>query len=138
MKKYVSEYEKMANDFCKKHNVKMTISFKEYGKHFHDDTESRNIYKVRIDRNHKTYSFNFGDSIYNTNAGKRPTKYDILACLQKYDIGSFDDFISEYGYVIESNKDYHRLFKLYKACCKEYKNVNRLFSDCMEELAEIQ
>ena len=138
MKKYVSEYEKMADDFCKKYNVKMTISFKKYGKYFYDDIESRNIYRIRIDRDHKTYSFNFGDSICNTNTGKRPTKYDILAYLQKYNVGSFDDFISEYGYVIESNDNYHKLFKSYKACCKEYKNVNRLFSDCMEELAEIQ
>lgn len=138
MKKYNSEYEKMAEDFCKKYNVKMTISFKKYDRYFHADTESRNIYRIRIDRDHKTYSFNFGDSIINTKIGKRPTKYDVLACLQKYDVGSFDDFISEYGCVIENAGDYHKVFKTYKACCKEYKNVNRLFSDCMEELAEIQ
>ena len=137
MKKYVSEYEKMANDFCKKYNVKITISFKEYGKHFHDDTESRNIYRVRIDRDHKTYSFNFGDSIYNTNTGKRPTKYDVLACLTKYDVGNFDDFLAEYGYKVESIDDYHRMMKLYKKVKKEYKNVYRLFSDWMEELEEI-
>ena len=128
MSKYVSSYEELGNDFCKKYNVKMTITFMKHDRYFHDDKHYRNIYRIRIDRNHKTFSFNFGDSVYNTNTGKRPTKYDV---------GSFENFLVEYGYKIESTDDYHRMMKLYKKVKKEYKNVYRLFSDCMEELEEI-
>lgn len=64
-----------------------------------------------------------------------PSYYDVLACLQKYDIGSFDDFCSEFGYDIDSRQP----DKTYKAICKEYDNICRLFTDEeIELMQEIQ
>ena len=64
-----------------------------------------------------------------------PTAYDVLACLQKYDVGTFENFCSEFGY----DEDSRTAEKIYKAVCKEYLNVCKLWSDSeIEELAEIQ
>lgn len=62
-----------------------------------------------------------------------PTEYDILASVTKYDPGTFDDFCSDYGYDTDSKK----AEKTYFAVQKEWSNIIRLFSDCMDELQEI-
>lgn len=115
----------------------MSITFKRYGKHFENDKDFRNIYTVRIDRDGKSFSFQFGDSVSNTQNHKRPTCYDVLACLQKYDVGSFEDFCSEYGYTIDTYEDKRRITKLYRAVTKEFDKVTRIFGDVMDELQEI-
>lgn len=63
---------------------------------------------------------------------KIPTNYDILSCLQKYDVGSFEDFCSEFGYDDDSMK----AEKTYNAVCKEYNNVCKIWSD--EEIELLQ
>jgi hypothetical protein len=57
-----------------------------------------------------------------------PTSYDVISCLQKYDVGSFEDFCSEFGYDVDSIS----ANKVYKAVVNEYDNMAKLFSD--EEL----
>lgn len=64
----------------------------------------------------------------------KPTAYDVLACLTKYDCGSFDTFCAEYGY----SNDSIRAMKTYIACCDEYHNLRRIFTvGQMAELSEI-
>jgi len=64
-----------------------------------------------------------------------PTAYNVLACLQKYDIGSFKDFYNEFGYSDDSIK----AEKIYKAVCDEYNNLKMLYSDDeINKLQEIQ
>lgn len=66
--------------------------------------------------------------------GKTPTAYDILACLQKYDVGTFEDFCGEFGYDTDSK----RAKKTYKAVVKEYDNVCKIWNDAeIEQLQEI-
>ncbi len=133
MNKYIST----AKNFLKSCNAKMSITFKRYGKHFEDDKDYRNIYTVKIDRNGKSFSFQFGDSVMNTQNGNRPTCYDVLACLQKYDVGSFENFCDEYGYTIDCYEDKKRITKIYRAVAKEFDKVTRIFGDVMDELQEI-
>lgn len=141
----MNDYEKTAKDFLKKHNAKMTISFVDCKPYFTDEKVSRNVYKVRIDRNGKTMYVSFGDSLENTIRGKRPSAYDILACLQKYPVYSFEDFCSEYGYEMYANypEEANRYgynkesYRIFRACEKQYAQVQRLFGDCLEELEEI-
>lgn len=67
--------------------------------------------------------------------GTPPAAYDVLACLQKYDVGSFEDFCSEFGYDTDSRKS----LKTYKAVVKEYDNVCKIWNDTeIEDLQEIQ
>lgn len=64
----------------------------------------------------------------------KPTLYDVLSCLQKYDVGSFEDFCSEFGY----DEDSRSAEKIYKAVVKEFEAMERLFTnEELEILAEI-
>lgn len=132
MKTKITDYQKKANDFATKHGVKMVILDTDYGKHFVDDRNDRYIFKVKLTRNGKSYTFKFGQSII---AGdKEPTFYDIFTCLQKSDVGSFEDFCGEFGYDADSRK----AERIYNAVCNEFKGVDRLFGDILEEMQEIQ
>lgn len=63
-----------------------------------------------------------------------PSVYDVLACLQKYDPGTFEDFCLNYGY----DEDSRTAERVYFAVQKEYAQLTRLFTPGqMEELAEI-
>lgn len=66
--------------------------------------------------------------------GEEPKVYDVLACLQKHDVGAFEDFCSEFGYDTDSK----RAEKTYKAVCDEWLNICKLFTDAeIEQLQEI-
>lgn len=68
-----------------------------------------------------------------------PTEYDILACLQKYDVGSMDDFMHEFGYEIKCVEDMTNFINTYNAVVKEYNDVRRCFTDeQIEAMQEIQ
>jgi hypothetical protein len=125
-------YQKQAKDFCKKNNVKITfIGEVDFKKHFADEKQERYISKVRISRNGKSMIVNFGHSLQR--GSDRPTPYDILNCLQRYEVGSFEEFCREFGY----SDDSITALKIYKAVCKEYEGVLRVFDDIIEELQEI-
>ena len=63
-----------------------------------------------------------------------PSAYEILACITKYDPGTFEDFCCEFGY----NEDSRTAERIYFATQKEYTQLARLFTaEQMEELQEI-
>lgn len=67
-----------------------------------------------------------------------PTEYDILACLQKYDVGTMDEFFTEFGYEIKSAKDITNFIDTYNAVTKEYRDLCRIFTpEQMDDLREI-
>jgi len=105
----------------------------KYDYHFVDDNVKRNIFKIKIVKNGKSFSFNFGQSI--KEGVNKPTSYDVLACLQKYEVGTFENFCANFGY----NEDSRKGEKIYKAVSKEFANMKKLFSDEeLEILALIQ
>ena len=128
-------YQKQAQDFAKKHGVKLTVLSKDYKRHFASDKESRWVFHLDLQRNGKSYTFDFGQSIAAGN--KTPTMYGVLACLQKYDVGTFEDFCADFGYNELPLSAYKATKKTYKAVCKEFEAVERLFGDVIEELQEI-
>lgn len=127
----MSEYTKMANEFAKKHGVKLQILEMEYKKHFADDDDCRYVFKCKLSRGKKSYTFDFGQSI--AAGGEEPSMYDVLSCLQKYEVGSFEDFCGNFGY----DEDSRKAEKIYKAVCKEFEGVSRVFEGIMDELNEI-
>lgn len=69
----------------------------------------------------------------------KPSAYDILACLEKYDMGSFDDFCSDYGYNDLPLSDYPRVMGIYQAVSDQVRGLRRIFSaEEMDQLAEIR
>lgn len=66
---------------------------------------------------------------------KKPTEYDILTCLQGYEVGSFEDFCDDFGY----DNDSINALKIYEKVADEFKNLCLLYSDSeLEILSEIQ
>ena len=132
----MSEYTTKANEFLKTNNIRFSVSY--IGESLPDwDNNYHSEYLVRFyNRNtRKSMTVHFFQS--SRNAGCELSAYDVLSCLQKYDVGTIDDFVSEFGYSVNSWEDVKKIEKTYKAVCREYKNVLRVFGDCMEELAEI-
>lgn len=66
------------------------------------------------------------------------TEYDILASLEKYDVGSIDDFIHEFGYEINCTKDMTNCLNTYNAVVEQYRDICRCFTTKqIEALREI-
>jgi hypothetical protein len=59
-------YNKQAEQFLKETGVKMEIVYKEFGKHFPDDKQSRDIYTITLSRGSRKFVFDFGQSIANS------------------------------------------------------------------------
>ena len=128
-----NDYVRDANRFAVKHGIQLSfVGEPEYKKHFSDDDKHRWVFKCKLSRCGKQYTFAFGQSI--AEGAEEPTMYDILTCLQKYDVGTFEDFCGDFGY----DTDSRRAEKIYTAVCKEYEAVDRLFHDIIDELQEIQ
>jgi len=64
---------------------------------------------------------------------KAPSLYDVLACLTKYEPGTFENFCADYGY----DNDSIKARDTWEEVVREYSEVEHMFSDCMDELAEI-
>lgn len=66
---------------------------------------------------------------------KPPMPYDVLACLAKYDTGTFEDFCGDYGYDTDSRK----AEETFRAVDAEWHKVKRFFTaEELEEAREIQ
>lgn len=59
-----------------------------------------------------------------------PDSYDILSCLQKWEVGTFDNFCNEFGYYNDSIQ----AEKVYKAVLSEYTALCTLYTDAELEL----
>lgn len=127
----MTEHEKKAMDFLTATGTKFRTEYVKHGKYFDNDTNPRDIYKVTLEREGNKWSFTFGQSLENT--GKKPTPYSVLACLTKYDVGSFSDFCSEFGYSTESRKAY----RMYQKVNDEYERVVTMFGDVLDKLRAI-
>ena len=128
----MSKYEKQANDFLKKTNTTCTIKEIEMTKPSWD-TRYHRTFKVTLKRNNKSYTFNFWGNLN----GDDITAYDVLAAIQKYDVGSFDNFCSEYGYDYETQAEKRKVMNIYNAVVKEYEKIDLLFNDVIEKLQNI-
>jgi len=159
----MTEYEKQAADFLAETQTEFKVHMVGCFPYFDGDKKPRDVYSVTLSNARGFMTFNFGDSINNTQARKgeavpynrkgmtsyrlqayrnkkqrqhkKPSAYDVLACLQKYDVGTFKDFCAEFGY----DEDSRKAEKLYFAVQEEYSNLSRLFSEeQMDALREIQ
>ena len=115
-------------------HYRCTISGKERG---HVSFDFWNSY---ADCEHEWYARNRFNAHFSLNKyrGKPVPKisaYDLLACLTKYDPGTFENFCSDFGYDTDSRK----AESTYHAVQKEYQKVSRFFTDAeLVELQEIQ
>ena len=130
----MNEYTKQGNDFLKEHNVKMIVKYLKHDFYFLNDKETRDIFKITFKRNKKQFSLTFGQSL--NNKGINPSSYDVLSCLQKYDVGSFDNFISDFGYNEWNLSTYPKVLKIYKTVVKQYNQIRLFFTG--QEIEKLQ
>ncbi len=102
-------------------NLKMEIKGMEFKDHWKEGI-GRYVFKICLKRDGKQYTFNFGQSI--AAGSQEPAMYDVLTCLQKYDVEDFDYFCDSFGFDNDSRKAY----KTYKAVVKEFEAMQRLFN----------
>lgn len=114
------DYEKTMNEVLKENNINVDIVY--VGKSLVDWDIERNLhnyYIVTLKRNNKEMRFDFWDSVKNTREGKKPTNYDVVACLEWYEVGTFQDFCFNFGY----NEDSIRALNTYLKCQKQQEEL---------------
>lgn len=124
-------YNKGAYVIANEIGLKMQILSSEYKLHFDGDKQKRYVFKIKLIKGGKQYTFEFGQSI--SEGSNEPTLYDVLTCLTKYDPETFEDFCENYGYDTDSRK----AEKVYKEVVKEFNNMQRLFTNEELELLTI-
>lgn len=91
-------------------------------------------YKTRFDSLRYAEKLTAKKELEAKKAEATPSAYDILACMTKYDPGTFEGFCCEFGY----DEDSRTAERIYFAVQKEYTQLARLFTvEQMEELQEI-
>lgn len=138
----MDDYEKQAKDFLKLCGA--SIKFKYCGLEIPPwGIAQHDVYDCTIRTRRGEMTVHFYDSV--TGTDKRAngnvhcvTEYDVLSCLQKYDVGSMEDFFGEFYGKIESVDEFRRFERTYNAAVKEYEDVKRCFSEQeIEMLCEI-
>lgn len=130
----MNQYEEQANKFLHNTGTSFSAQYLKHDRYFVGDTDPRDIYEITLVRNGNSYVFRFGQST--VNKSKIPSPYDVLACLQKYEIGTLDDFARDSGFDFDNIKP-SVLLSIYYAVKNEWQNVQRLFHDVLNELREI-
>lgn len=136
----MNEYVKQAKDFLKSCGATMKITQIgcEQNKNW-NDKGWHNTYRATIKTPMGSMWVKFWDSVYNTERGIEPTEYDVIACLEKYDVGTIDDFVSEFGYEVNEWSDVKRIQNIYNAVKRQYKSLCRCFTpEQIEAMQEIQ
>ena len=145
----MTDYNKQARDFLEDCGATMKMMY--LGRNVNenwDEKRERDNYLVNITTPLGNMQVTFWDSVNNTIDNinrersllprKKPTAYDILACLTTYDVGDIEDFILEFGYEIKKRGDFTRIQNIYNAVKKEYEDVCRCFTEeQIEKLQEI-
>ena len=136
----MDEYVKQAKDFLESCNATMEITQIgcEQNKNWNDNG-LHNTYRATIKTPMGSMWVKFWDSVYNTERGIEPNEYDILTCLEKYDVGTIDDFVQEFGYEVNEWADVKRIQNIYNAVKRQYKSLCRCFTpEQIEAMQEIQ
>ena len=126
----MTDYQKQTLDFLKSCNATMAFTClgAMYNENWNDNVK-HNRYIVTLTTPKGKMQFNFWDSFYNTVNKNQPTEYSILACLEKYDPGTMNDFFYEMGYEIHNADDMFRFLNTYNAVVKEYRDLCRIFTE---------
>lgn len=143
-----ADYDEQAAIFLEHTGATITTKFLRFDTYFKDDKEKRDIYEVTMTRGSRSYIFTFGQSIaksgdveiigqdgteYKKRERIKPSHYDILSCVQKYDVGTFEDFCSDFGYDTDSISGK----ETYEAVRNEYLNMAKLFNNDELELMRL-
>lgn len=137
----MNNYTQQAKDFVSEMGIEIIKTFVGTKKYFPEDTQPRDVYEIIIKRGDKHFSFSYGDSIVNTESHaiqafrKKPSDYDILSVLEKYEPEEdIDSFANSLG--IEKPSE---AIRIHEAVKKIWRDVSGMFCEKeLEALREIQ
>lgn len=139
---HMSEYRVQADSFMERSGTEMKIVRVGDVRGFPFDKKDKQMhteYRVTMNRCGKSYEFPFYDCAAHYRKNKRPTSYEVLACLEKYPVEQdVWGFAKEFGYDINSKESFRNVSNIRDACDKQYKSLMNLFGKkWMEELRKI-
>lgn len=123
--------ENIIKEFLKENNITFSTKFLKHDYHFTEEKEKRDIFLTIFRSGKNFFTLRFGVSI-NDSTGKGdnpPSASDVLECIQKYDVGTFEDFINEFGYKTDTNAEKRIAKRVYQAVILEYKKFTEFFTD---------
>lgn len=118
-------YEEKIKEILKSEGISVDIIFVTNSYPKWDKNILHNQYKVVLKRGNKQMQYDFWDSLYNTEKGLKPSKYDVMSCLEWYEIYDFEDFCMNFGCDTDSIK----AFETYKECQKQQKELFELIPE---------
>jgi len=138
----MSEYEKQAQEFLAKYNIKFKADYRDATcppwekdeketKHIHGDR-----WRITLQARGKQIGFDFWNSFNDSQSGKDPTAYDALACISS-DVHcpeTFEEFCGDYGYDTDSRKA-EKTFQRVSAFSRKLRSF--FTDDEIEALSEI-
>lgn len=133
-------YEEKAEEFLLKAGVKLRLIDLGTVKGFPGtkDTLEHEKYRISLRRDNKYYTTVFYGSHNDWQNNKKPTAYDVLASLVKYDVGTMADFVQDFCYEITDRKSFLETERAWKNCKKEYQTLVQMFTEEeFDELCEI-
>lgn len=141
----MSEYTEQAEKFLTDTGTTFTIEYQFTGPYFQGDKDKRDVYRFMLKNAKGEYSSTFGDSIRNTEdrvkyakGYKKPSAYEILACLEKYEPDTFDNWLLDTGYSGQPVSEYPNVLKMWTSCMEQYRGLRKIFTEeQMEQLREI-
>ncbi len=135
-----SEYQQQAVNFLLESETTCEIKSIGLRNPNWDSKRDVNAYRVTLSNKRHTWSFDFFDSIKNTEDKKSASLdfYSVLACMGHYTPESFDEFCSNFGYEFKNETEYIKAKSAHLACLDQDKNLKKLFtSEQLEKLQEI-
>lgn len=122
------DHELQATGFLHKCKAEMTVIFLWHDSHFDGEDKTLDIYLAIFRRPGRNggFSIEFGQSLdKSTGDGRnKPTAYDVLSCLPKFNPYDFEDFCSNCGL----DTDSRLAEKSYRAVASEWAKVKGFFS----------
>ena len=135
-----SEYQAQAINFLLETNTICDIVSTGTKSPSWDNKHKVNAYSVTLKNSKHSYTFEFFDSINNTEKLKsaRFDFYSVLAGMGHCTPESFDEFCSDYGYTFANETEYIKAKTTHLACLDQDKNLRKLFTpEQMKQLNEI-
>lgn len=106
----MQNYNTEAKSFLDANNIKVSIQYAGFRKHFADDKEERDTYSITLSRNSKSYSFDYGDSISNS-------------MIRKYN--TYMDYSYAYNEDVRNKNFYNRKFMTSKLSPEGFKELKK-------------
>jgi len=139
-------YEEQGNYFLQSLGIEFNFKIAQDCYKANWATPENTCYRVELRKNKdaenslRDYTFVvfFNQSIIASKKNITPSEYDLLACLQKYDIGTIEEFCNEFDYNLETDsiKEMNYIQDTYKAVKEEFDDLRYFFTH--EEIEILQ